>query len=158
METANIERMSFYRVDIDPIFLAGMVRLYRSATGGRVADIFYAQKLGPPEMRVVCTKEMIHVADGDPELAQTKAQVNTLIDELVVPPELARSIPAQSDGRGLLYALAVLLPRDALFELRPAFEAGKISVEDIAKYTVLPESYVRFALTDKWQEVLEEID
>lgn len=63
-----------------------------------------------------------------------------------------------SDQTGMLHALMVLLPRDALNELLPAVEAGRLSVEDVANLADVPEPYARLALSPIWREILESIE
>lgn len=54
---------------------------------------------------------------------------------------------------GMLRALVVLLPRDAIEELK----AKQISPEDAAKLARIPEEYAQLAMSDYWSEVVKDI-
>lgn len=62
-----------------------------------------------------------------------------------------------SDNTMLIPALAILLPRDFLDEIRPYYEADKVSVADISKLAKVPSAYVRVALSPIWQELVDKI-
>ena len=57
----------------------------------------------------------------------------------------------------MLQALLILLPRDALAILRPKHEAGQLSVEEVARLAVIPDTYARLALSSGWAEIVEAI-
>ena len=63
-----------------------------------------------------------------------------------------------SDHIGMLQALMILLPRDALAIIRPRFEDGRISVEEVARLAVIPDAYARLALLPAWAEIIDAIE
>jgi hypothetical protein len=160
-ESAGIDSIRFIPVEIDRSVLMGMHRKYRETLSDGshriVVDIIYAAAIAvdPPLLRMVCCKELIHAADDPKVAAQSMEAVDRLIEFIVVPPASGISAAALSDHNGILYTLMVLLPRDALFELRPKFQAGQISVEDVARLADIPENYARLALSPIWETVVE---
>lgn len=154
----------FCEVDLDPAILMGMCRVFQvpapytsNSDYKTVAEIYCSQRLSHPWKRLVTCKELLHCIDCGEELAQTPEQVEKLIQELVVPHSLATSIPGISDRDGMLNALKVLLPRDALDELSARHEQGKISEDDIASLAQIPSPFVRFALTPRWRSIVDGI-
>lgn len=126
--------------------------------GPRQARILYAKSLDPRAVRLVCTKEMLHIMNGEHATVSVWEQVNLLVNQLSVG-SIADSlgIPAAFDMAGQYHALAVLLPRDALDALRPSLDAKTISEADVAKFAQIPLSYAQLAVTHTWRDLLEAI-
>jgi hypothetical protein len=57
------------------------------------------------------------------------------------------------DHLGLLRAVLILLPRDAISELKEK----QVSPEDVAKLARIPEEYARLAMSEYWEAVTEGI-
>ena len=102
--------------------------------------------------------EILHVFDKDDLTARSIEAVGTLIDQILIPPSSGISASVISDQVGMLHALMVLLPRDALDILRPLIDAGRVSIEDVAILADVPEPYARLALSPVWQEILDKIE
>ncbi len=163
LEYGVVQEFQFIPVDIDPNILMGMHCLYEETrTDGnkhKVAQIFWSSSINDEAVRrLICCKEILHVFDDDKLTARSIEAVGTLIDQIVIPPSSGISASVMSDQIGMLHALMVLLPRDALQNLMPAVEAGRLSVEDVAKLADIPEPYARLALSPIWQDILEKID
>lgn len=167
LEAGLVDQINRYPVDIDPLILRGIFRLYHHkppyapAGGYTVAEIIYSANLPPYEARFVQVKEMLHVFDKDAEMAAKIEQVQQLAEDIIVPMEVLlklRGLPSRpvlSDRSMIFPALAVLLPRDFLDEVRPLYKAGRVSPSTIAQAAQVPTEYVRFALRDDWQEILD---
>lgn len=159
--------VQLYDIDTDPHVLSGMLyftedRPPYSVEERRCAHVSVSINLPETMRRLICCKELLHILDSGGAAADTQAAVSSLVAEIILPNEIARDLallklPELSDRFGILTALAVLLPRDALADLRPLFDAGKIGIEEIAQMAELPESVVAFALTDDWVRVLDRI-
>ena len=125
----------------------------------KVAQIYLAASIEDEAVRrLVSCKEILHVFDDDEHTAKTLAAVERLIDQIVVPPSSGISASTQSDNSGMLHALMILMPRDALAILKPMYELGQISAEDVARLADIPEAYARLALSPLWQMIVESIE
>lgn len=155
--------ISYHAVDVDPAIVAGICRVYHhkpvyAAEPVKHADIIYSSRLPEGWQRLVICKELLHLLDGTHEMAHTPEQVSQLIDEILVPTAVQMSVPGLSDHVGLLNALKILLPRDALAELAKAHAEGKITEQDLAAAAKVPVVFASLALKPEWQKILEDID
>ena len=164
LELGGVEEIRFHRTPMDSAVVQGVHRMYEEVLNGehkRVAEIIYSSDLSNERSRIVCCKEILHIFDDDRDTAQSMQAVNSLIEQIVVPFSSgiygASSNSASSDRLGDYFALLVLLPRDALHEIRPRYEAKKLSVEDVARLAQIPVGFARLALSNTWREVTEEI-
>jgi hypothetical protein len=148
---------------IDSQILLGMHRFYKNTdpdgSSKRILQVYYSDELeaDQPLKRLVCCKELLHVFDGDPHTAQTEKAVSSLLDQIVVPPSSGMAASTKSDNNGMLFALMVLLPRDALDVIIPAYQANKLNVEDLAQLAGIPENYARLGLSPIWKDIVESI-
>ena len=159
LEYGVADEIQLLEVKIDSNYLLGMHRLFKDEkTGKTIAQVFYSSDIEDEALRrLVCCKEILHVLDSDDSTAKSKGAVSGLIDQIVVRPSSGLTNSTRSDNGGMLWALMVLLPRDALSELRPHYENGDLSIEEIARSADIPESYARFAMSDIWQNILDRI-
>jgi len=156
----------FAAVEIDADKMLAMHRMYQEIDSNgnpyRTAVIAWSSSIRDESVRrLVCCKEILHVFDDDTHTAQTLDAVNSLLDQVVVPPSsgiLATTASAESDKNGMLHALMILLPRDSLAILKPMVEEGQIGVEDVARLAEIPEPYARLALSDVWQDIVDHIN
>jgi len=162
LETGVVSRLIRKMVPDRAFLVQGGVHVYweTDAEGVRrkVARIGYPA--GAPEgwQRLIQVKEMLHCLDPDEATSPTKAKVDTLITDLLQEgTERSMGLPADVDHNGILHALCILLPRDALDEIRPAFKKGDVTIEQIAAEAKLPPGIVEFALTDRWRTMLDKI-
>ena len=164
LELGGVDEIRFHRTPMDSAVVQGVHRMYEEMLNGehkRVAEIIYSSDLSKERSRIVCCKEILHIFDDDRHTAQSMEVVNSLVEQIIVPFSTgiygASSNSASSDRLGDYFALLVLLPRDALHEIRPRYEATKLSVEDVARLAQIPVGFARLALSDTWREVTEEI-
>ena len=163
LEYDVVDEFQFIAVGIDPKILLGMHRMYvvdrPDGSKHRIAQIFWSSHISDvPLMRLVCCKEVLHIFDEESHTARSTEAVDKLIDLIVVPPSSGFTASELSDRRGMLRALMVLLPRDALEIIRPKYEAGEMSVEDVARLADIPGNYERLALSPTWRDIVAEIE
>lgn len=160
LATGAVASITFYEVDVNPAEIAGISLIYKGKPPYSVDEhchlkVIYSSHLPHEYRRVVICKEILHALDSEAERASTPEKVEKLIHEIVVPQDLAVSLPTRSDRVGLLNALRVLLPRDALSDVRELYQKGEIGEEDVAALAVIPEPFARFALTDEWWDLID---
>ncbi len=160
-EIGVVDDIRIYGVKADTDVVHGVCRIKEEmraySPGIKIGCIYYAKKLSVRMRRIVVCKELLHLLDNHVEMAQTQEEVSTLIDEIVAPTAIGMSIPALSDQYRHLHALTILLPRDALEELKELHDQGLISEEDVATIAKIPESYARLALSPQWQDIIQSI-
>jgi hypothetical protein len=105
--------------------------------------ITYAADLSDDWKRLVIVKEVLHVFDRQSERVNTAEQVRRLIPSVILPEMRGSSFaPAINDQLGAFRALVVLIPENARRKLKTAFVEGRRSIEEIAHYCGVPDSYV----------------
>lgn len=168
IETSPVDKLYRAAVDVDPKILRGAYRQYHHkppyAAGGEViGEVLYSQHLGPYEARLIQCKEMLHAYDSTDERASDIEHVRQLAKDIILPLDIliktngAPSTHVMSDNTMLIPALAILLPRDFLDEIRPLYEAEKVTVADISKLAKVPSAYVRAALSPIWKQLVDSI-
>lgn len=154
LECGRADRIIRVPVEFKNYAIQGGFHLYRDLTAYErkiVALIGYPKGFSEGMRRVIQVKEMLHILDPDEATSPTKNKVNALIDDLMLEEaERAIGIPAEYDHRGLLHAMCILMPRDALDIVRPAFKSGKKTATEIAEWAKLPEPLVAVTLRDSW--------
>jgi hypothetical protein len=122
-----------------------------------VADIYYDQSLDDPWQRLVTCKEMLHILDPDSCLTATEDEVDLLTDRIVLPPELQDPIAdgdaTITDRIAIFQAVAVLFPLACRELFMPAFEAGKITSADIARFADIPQRYATLVMSAGWVDI-----
>jgi hypothetical protein len=159
LETGMIDEIVRVPVPVDGYIVIGGYHKYRDLqTGKRVALIGYPEDASEGMRRVVCVKEMLHIVDPHEATAPTRAKVDQLIDGLLMSGAANLiGLPAYFDKRGLLRALTILFPRDAIDEHRPLYKKDESYLKEIAKKAILPVSFVELALRDDWSDLLDSI-
>lgn len=169
LETSPVDKLYRAAVDVNPAILRGVYRQYHHkppygpAGGAIVGEVIYSQHLGLFEARLVQCKEMLHAYDNADEQASDIEHVKQLAKDIILPLEIllktsgVPSLHVISDNSMLIPALAILLPRDFLDEVRPYYDDEKVSVEDIAKLAKVPSAYVRVALSPIWKDLVDQI-
>jgi hypothetical protein len=168
IETSPVDRLVRYAVDVDQTILQGMYRQYHhkppyAQDGEIIGEVIYSKYLDPFDARMVQCKEMLHAYDKNSEMASDQAQVEQLAKDIIVPLGMLiklQGLPSHqvvSDNGGIFSAIAVLLPRDFLDEIRPLNEQGRVTVAQISQLAQVPSEYVRFALRNDWQDILDTI-
>ena len=164
LELGGVDEIRFHETEMDSALVQGVHRMYEEMVNGerkRVAEIIYSADLSKERRRIVCCKEILHIFDRESRTAESKEAVDSLIEQIVIPfsPGVygTTSNSANSDYLGDYFALLVLLPRDALHQIRPKYEAGEVSVEDVARLAQIPIGFARLGLSDIWRQVAEKV-
>jgi hypothetical protein len=117
-----------------------------------IVRIGYSREASEGAQRLVQAKEMLHCLDPNEATSPTKDAVSRLVNDLLFEAaEREIGLPAQVDHLNFLNALRVLMPIAALDVIRPAYKAGKVTVEQIAAEARLPAPFVAVTLTDEWR-------
>jgi hypothetical protein len=162
LETGIVSKIIRVPVTLDHYILQGGYQLYRDlspyASNEKVARIAYPREATEGVQRLVQVKEMLHVLDPHEATSPTKEKVSQLIDDLSVQ-SASKSVglPATVDRNGLLHALCILAPRDAFDDLRIAYKAEKVTVDQVARWAKIPRGYAAVALTDEWADLLDRL-
>lgn len=119
LATGIVTSITFFEIDIDPAEVAGISFTHKTKPPYSVDEhvhlfVIYSGRLPDENQRVVVCKEILHALDSEDERASTREKVEKLIDEIVLPHDIAISLPTRSDRVGILNALRVLIPRDAM--------------------------------------------
>lgn len=168
IETSPVDKLYRAAVDVDLEILKGAYRQYHhkppyAVDGETIGEVIYNKHLGPFESRLVQCKEMLHAFDTDEERASDVEHVIQLAKDIILPLDILlknNGNPSQhflSDNHRLIPALAILLPRDFLDEIRPLYEDDKVSVTDIARLARVPAVYVRVALSPIWKQLTDKL-
>ena len=162
IEHSPVDEFMFAQVPTDHLILPSMLRLHDDVRNGkrhRKAEILYSSSISDrATQRLACCKEILHAIEDDDHMASTRDDVDRLLDQIILPQEAWTSTVVYADAVGLTYALMVLLPRDALIELRAQHERGDITKAGIARIAVIPPWIVEHALDSRWLEVLERLE
>ena len=168
IETSSVDKLYRAAVDVDLKILKGAYRQYHHkppyAPGGEIiGEVIYNQHLGPFESRLVQCKEMLHAFDTAAEQASDIDHVVQLAKDIILPLDILLktngnpSLHFLSDNHRLIPALAILMPRDFLDEIRPLYDEDKVSVSDIARLARVPSVYVRVALSPIWKQLTDQL-
>jgi hypothetical protein len=159
-----VDEICFAEVEIDSSVILGILQMYQhtnhlSGKLHRIARVLYSSGIENSALRrFVCCKELLHIFDDDDATAKSIEAVDELIESIVVPPDLGIPSSVWSDHNGALHAIMVLLPRDALDVIRPKYQNGELSVEDVARLADIPDSCARVALSPLWKKIVDRID
>lgn len=158
LERGYVDEIKFYGVDINPQHMRGMCHVFHRSPGVYAnsvvcAEIVYANELCEAERRIVLCKELLHLTENTNAAAQTRQQVDKLIEEIAVPLTFKASLPGISDHCGELNAIRILLPRDALEILKPLVDTGKLTVEEVSSIAKIPVMYCRMAFNPMWDQL-----
>lgn len=154
------DEVYFWGADIDTDVLKGLITHWDApwddGTTKRFADIYVAKSLPNQERRLVECKELLHILDPDWALVSKRSDIETLIEKIVIPPDLQDPFGdgehANSDRIAMLHAVAVLFPWATRALLLPVVD--KIGIQRIADEIVdLPARYVATVMSDQWAEV-----
>ena len=160
LETGFVNKIVRYPVDLDHYIMQGGYQLYRDLTSyahGEVARIGYPKNASEGLQRLVTVKEMLHILDPHEATSPTKEAVDKLIKDLIVEGIGKKmGLPAHFDKNGLLHALCILVPRDWLDIVRPAYREDK-TLDEIADEARITKPFAQIAMTDEWRDVIEKI-
>ncbi|WP_339743975.1 hypothetical protein [uncultured Maricaulis sp.] len=167
IEAGYVEGVEFHPTAEDGTVLAGMlyhVRYkppYVSGDGYSTAHIVYHTGLPEPVQRMICAKELLHIADSDEMVVRIQEDVNRLTTEMVIPPAAisdmnSLGIKTISDHAGMLRAAALLFPIEARDSLKPFYDKA-MSAAEIAGIVDLPFAWVDFIMSDAWPGIYEQL-
>ncbi|MDE0418282.1 MAG: hypothetical protein OXI95_15290 [bacterium] len=149
-----VDRIEFSATAMDDGALRGMLNVHEElgAYGNRiVARIIYSRQISDDKwIRLVCCKELLHILDREEETASTVEEVSHLIDHITVPFEAGFPQPSMADHLGMIRALRILMPRDALHYLRIQLSEKNTTAEEISRIAEVPLSFVQLSLLDEW--------
>jgi len=160
------DEIEFIGVDYDTSIILGNFQKWTRRPGVYAnpiygVDIYFHRHLPLDWQRFVCCKELLHVFDPAFSLASTVEDIQKLTDRIGLPPEMHDWVkdgyPAMSDHIREYEALAVLLPMAARNQLAEPYEAGRVSLDAIARLADIPHRYVALAMHDAWPAVYERL-
>lgn len=159
--------INFVGVDYDPGILRATLARYVRQTGVYAevehrADVYYSTIQTIDWQRLVCVKEMIHLLDGHEFLSNTRENVDKLIEKIVLPFDLRGDIAEEgwgvwSDRLTEYIALTILFPYEARAVLLEKYRSGVLTDDDIAQLVCLPLRYIKFIMSEHWEEVYKAI-
>ena len=122
------------------------------------AHIFYATNQEPEWINMVCAKELTHLCDGSAPVKR-KEELENLLVRLAMPSDMKVLMEdpeyAAFDKFGDAFGAAILLPMAARAQLLKPYNDEVILPEDIARFAVMPERYVRIVMSDRWEPLYE---
>jgi hypothetical protein len=161
------ERIDVHGLDISPDYLKGAhFRFRRPALPGSalvdepIVKVMYSTQLDIGQQRLVCCKELIHVFDREPLLTNRVEEVVRLGHELAngkgkFSPK--NDIKTTFDLLAKWQATAILFPFSLYETYLPAFQAGKVTIDQVAEWTQLPTDLVAVVMTDEWKALRESV-
>lgn len=165
LATGEVSRIIRIPITVQDYIIYGGYNSYRDLTtyasnsgNAVVAQVGYPRDMDESWQRIVTVKEMLHALDPIAATSSTKEKVDRLMSDLIdSETKEAVGLPAHFDNNGMFHALCVLMPRGVVDELRPLFKQDpvKYSTRKIADEARIPETFVKFALTDEWIKVLD---
>jgi hypothetical protein len=163
LQTEGIkDEINFVGVDIDSQILRGNIIHFVIPRGAYkdpvfCADIYYDINQTRDWQRLVCCKELIHLLDAERERVKTGEQITHQIQRMVLPTEFQEiatdGVRVFTDKVAIYFAVATLFPMAARELLRPAFEQGAITAEDIARLADIPERYALLVMSEQWPKI-----
>lgn len=154
LDLGIVDDIQIYETDLDREKVSGFLQVFR-AKGLRVARVVCSDQLLPRMRRLVCCKELLHILDEDADMATSRGGVQNLIENLGLSNLADLPATVRSDRNGSLHALMILFPLAYLRQIRPRYDAGEVTLEDVATRVRLPMPYAQVALTDAWRQFLE---
>ena len=154
--------VEFVEVELNTDVLLGYIRTFdrHNAVYGdpiQCANIYHAKDMGLDWKRLVCCKELIHLLDGDDQRATTSEQIHFNAERIGLPLELqdfsADGSITNSDRIAEFYALGILFPLEARAALLEPYQAGRISIEDIARLYDIPKRKAAIVMTLQWSAI-----
>lgn len=123
-----------------------------------IADIYIAETLDENWQRVVAAKELIHILDNDNTTAQSRGAVDSLLDNLSLPPEVREYTNSSFNDRArLISSIALLVPKACREILRRMHDDGKINPAQISQFAKIPNRFSTMLLDPDFETTIEEI-
>ncbi|WP_426036545.1 hypothetical protein [Brevundimonas sp. DC300-4] len=115
-------------------------------------EIFINERLHEAQRRVAEVKETLHILDQCGQKTTTKRGVDDMISFAATRMKLGHDGGALTDVMALPQALAVLFPWAARELIKPKYDEGLISAEELAQTARLPVAYIELVLSDRWED------
>ena len=169
LEAGHVTKISFHETESHEEEISGLLyytRLkgpYASNNGdNEIAHIVTNTGLTEDKRRVIATKELLHICDSEAATARTKETVDAMIGELILPVDVQKEIALLrpetfADKVGILRAIAVLFPKEVRDEFKPHYDDEKITDEALSSLVDMPLHYVRFIMSDEWDNTYEHL-
>ena len=160
------DRIEFYGVDRDPDLFLGTFckRAWHPIPDGFpefTSWVVYNSNLPFDWERWIACKELIHILEAEPEWTSTIEDVGDLVDGLIELQGNGQNASVLNivgiDLFAWIPAVGILFPEAARTKALNAIANGSATVEDIAKWAVLPKSMVQTVLRDNWPSVLRSV-
>ena len=116
-------------------------------------EIFVNARQPEDLKRVAEVKETLHILDRCQQQTNTRAGVDDMISYAATRLKLGNDNGALTDVMAVPQALAILFPWKMRELLKPKYEAGSISAEELAQTAKLPVAYVELVLSDRWEHM-----
>lgn len=164
IEHGFCDEVTFYYVDTDPKLFNGLF-IERHLIGTKATgvyseplicrEIFICKNAPDDERRLTEVKELLHILDRKEEHTSKYGQIEALIEYAATHLELPNEDGGISDAFAEYRALAILFPWEVRNLLKPAYDAKKISSDEIADLAKVPEIYIRLAMSERWEAAYE---
>ena len=160
------DEIEFYGVERDPaVFLGTFCRYSRhDVPYGEpqfVSQVIYNSNLPLAWQRVVACKELVHVFDPESEWTNAPDQVTALMESLLDSSEAVSDASilgmAVADQFAIVPAAGALFPDAARTIALQEIEGNSATVDDVAKWAVLPKNLVQTVLKENWPRVLSSV-
>jgi len=161
-EHGNTDNVEFIGADLEPDILQGAVKIWYARAGvyvepERMVNIYYHRGHSKDWQRMICCKELLHLIDPAWLCTNEAAAIDKLADEIGLPPEMQDPFNEMAetnvDRVAELRAAALLLPLEARNIFRPYYDAGKLSIDDIARQADIPRKYAGIVMHPAWDDI-----
>jgi hypothetical protein len=115
-------------------------------------EIFINNRQPEPQRRVAEVKETLHILDRAGQKTTTLDGINDMISFAATRMKIGGDAGALTDIMALPQALAVLFPLKARELIKPKYDQGLISADELALTARLPVAYVELVLSDRWEQ------
>ncbi|HEY5047412.1 MAG TPA: hypothetical protein VII49_05275 [Rhizomicrobium sp.] len=118
------------------------------------ADIYFDRTMSDDWQRLVCCKELLHILDPEGCRVSTSDEVKRLFEKISLPEDMQDPLndghAANVDRLAIFQAVAILFPYATRELLMPKFQAGNLTIIDIARIVDLPLRYTSFVMNEVW--------
>jgi hypothetical protein len=87
----------------------------------------------------------------------TPEAINHLVTRIVLPPDLREhgkdGITVLNDKFVIFQSVAILFPMAIRALVKPKYDEGKLTLDDVCRLLMLPPRYVLLVLSEVWDEV-----
>lgn len=154
--------VEFVGADLDADILQGAIKIWYDralpyADPRRMVNVYYHRGHPKDWQRMICCKELLHMLDPDWALTSDIEAVDRLADEIGLPPEMQNPMKDQPetnvDRIAEMRAAAILLPWAARNVMLPYYEAGTLTLDDIARQADIPRKFAGLVMHSAWPSI-----